>query len=253
MKMYLNGDWVESPVMSPVVSPYSREIVDTVPEASGQQVDQALDAAERAATAMGQLTGYERCQILNRAADLLAARLEDFARTISLEEGKPLSESRGEVGRMPDLLRLCAFEGSQLRGETLPLDAQVATKGKLGFTLRVPCGIVVAITPFNYPLLLVVHKIGPALAAGNAVILKPARQTPLVALKLTKILVEAGLPENGLQCITGSGSDIGPQLCADARVRVISFTGSTAVGQKITQVAGIKKLALELGSNSPLI
>jgi glyceraldehyde-3-phosphate dehydrogenase (NADP+) len=116
MKMYLNGSWVESPVMSPVVAPYSREIVDTVPEATSDQVDQALDAAERATATMGQLTGYERSQILNRAADLLAARLEDFARTISLEEGKPLSESRGEVGRMPDLLRLCAFEGSQLRG-----------------------------------------------------------------------------------------------------------------------------------------
>lgn len=253
MKMYVDGSWVESPVMSPVVSPYSREVVDTVPEATIDQVNQALDAAERATVAMGQLTGYERSQILNRAADLLAARLEDFARTISLEEGKPLSESRGEVGRMPDLLRLCAFEGSQLRGETLPLDAQVATKGKLGFTLRVPCGIVVAITPFNYPLLLVVHKVGPALAAGNAVILKPARQTPLVALKLTQIFLEAGLPESGLQCVTGAGSVIGGRLCADSRVRKISFTGSTAVGEKITQVAGVKKLSLELGSNSPLV
>ena len=253
MKMYVNGGWVESPVMSPVVSPYSREVVDTVPEATSEQVDQALAAAERAAATMGQLTGYERSQILNRAADLLAARLEDFAKTISLEEGKPLSESRGEVGRMPDLLRLCAFEGSQLRGETLPLDAQVATKGKLGFTLRVPCGIVVAITPFNYPLLLVVHKVGPALAAGNAVILKPARQTPLVALKLTQIFLEAGFPENGLQCLTGAGSVIGGRLCADSRVRKISFTGSTSVGEKITQVAGVKKLSLELGSNSPLV
>lgn len=204
MKMYLNGAWVDSPVMSPVVSPYFHEPIDSVPEATPSQVEQALGAAERAAATMAQLTGYERSQILNRAADLVAARLEDLAKTISLEEGKPLSESRGEAGRMPDLLRLCAFEGSQLRGETLPLDAQSATKGKLGFTLRVPCGVVVAITPFNYPLLLVVHKIGPALAAGNSVILKPARQTPLVALKLTQIFLEAGLPENGLQCITGS-------------------------------------------------
>jgi glyceraldehyde-3-phosphate dehydrogenase (NADP+) len=154
---------------------------------------------------------------------------------------------------MPDLLRLCAFEGSQLRGETLPLDAQVATKGKMGFTMRVPCGVVVAIAPFNYPLLLVVHKVGPALAAGNAVILKPAHQTPLVALKLTQILLEAGLPENGLQCVTGSGSTVGACLCADSRVRKISFTGSTVVGEKITRIAGVKKLSLELGSNSPLV
>ena len=253
MKMYVNGRWVDSPVMSSVVSPYFRETIDTVPEATPEQVEQALAAADAAASSMAQLTGYERSQILNRAADLVAARVEDLAKTISLEEGKPLSESRTEAGRMPDLLRLCAFEGSQLRGETLPLDAQVATKGKVGFTLRVPCGVVVAIAPFNYPLLLVVHKVGPALAAGNAVILKPAHQTPLVALKLTQILLEAGLPENGLQCLTGSGSTVGACLCADPRVRKISFTGSTVVGEKITRVAGIKKLSLELGSNSPLV
>jgi acyl-CoA reductase-like NAD-dependent aldehyde dehydrogenase len=253
MKMYVNGRWVDSPVMSSVVSPYFGETIDTVPEATPEQVEQALAAADAAVSSMAQLTGYERSQILNRAADLVAARLEDLAKTISLEEGKPLSESRTEAGRMPDLLRLCAFEGSQLRGETLPLDAQVATKGKVGFTLRVPCGVVVAIAPFNYPLLLVVHKVGPALAAGNAVILKPAHQTPLVALKLTQILLEAGLPENGLQCLTGAGSTVGACLCADPRVRKISFTGSTVVGEKITRVAGIKKLSLELGSNSPLV
>src|SRR5262249_50645067 len=119
--------------------------------------------------------------------------------------------------------------------------------------LRVPCGVIVAITPFNYPLLLVVHKLGPALAAGNAVILKPANQTPLTALEFTRVLQEAGVPENGLQCITGSGSSIGAQLCADARVRKISFTGSTEVGAKIASAAGIKRLSLELGSNSPLV
>jgi len=253
MKMFIDGAWTESPTMSQVVSPFFREVLDTVPEATPAQVERALGAAQQGAIAMSRLTAFERSQILNRAADLLSAQSEDMAKTISLEEGKPLFESRTEVGRMPDLLRLCAFEGAQVRGETLPLDAQSGVKGKLGMTLRVPCGIVVAISPFNYPLLLVVHKIGPALAAGNAVILKPARQTPLVALKLTKILVEAGLPENGLQCITGSGASIGPQLCADVRVRMVSFTGSTTVGQQITQVAGIKKLALELGSNSPLV
>jgi glyceraldehyde-3-phosphate dehydrogenase (NADP+) len=123
----------------------------------------------------------------------------------------------------------------------------------MGFTIRVPCGIVVAISPYNYPLLLVLHKVGPALAAGNAVILKPATQTPLVALKLTQLLLEAGLPENGLQCLTGSGAEIGPALCADDRVRKISFTGSTAVGEQITKVAGVKKLSLELGSNCPMV
>src|SRR5712692_4795178 len=253
MKMYINSQWVEAPKMAPVVSPYFREVVDSVPDATPDQIEQALAAAQKGAAAMAGLTGYERNQILNRAADLLATKMEDFARTVSLEEGKPLSESRVEVGRQPDLLRLSAFEGTQARGETLPLDAHVGTRGKLGMTLRVPCGVVVAISPFNYPLLLVLHKVGPALAAGNAVILKPASTTPLSALKLTQALLEAGLPENGLQCITGSGARIGPVLCADSRVRKVTFTGSTEVGEKLTQVAGVKKLSLELGSNAPLV
>jgi glyceraldehyde-3-phosphate dehydrogenase (NADP+) len=251
--MYISGQWVDSPTMTPIVSPYSGEIVDSVPAATPEQIEQALRAAVKAADAMAKLAAYERYAILMRGAELVAQNVEELARTVSLEMGKPLSESRGEAGRIPELLRLSAFEGSQLRGETLPVEAQAGAKGKLGFTLRVPCGVVVAIAPFNYPLLLVVHKIGPALAAGNAVILKPANQTPLSALMLTRLLIEAGLPENGLQCITGSGSKIGPVLCADARVRKISFTGSTEVGEQITRVAGVKKLSLELGSNCPLI
>ena len=253
MKMFINGHWVDSPRMTEVISPYSGNVVDTAPDATPEQAEQALAAAERAAAAMNKLTAYERNQILVRAADILARRVEDFARIVSLEEGKPLLESRGEVGRMPDLLRLCAFEGSQMRGETLPVDAQAGTRGKVAFTLRVPCGVVVAISPFNYPLLLVLHKVGPALAAGNAVILKPASTTPLTSLKLTEVLLEAGLPEDGLQCLTGAGSKLGPLLCADPRVRHISFTGSTEVGKKLAKVGAGKKLSLEMGSNCPLV
>src|SRR5438093_6952869 len=150
MTMYVHGQWAGSPTMSPVISPFSEEVLDTVPEANPTQVESALIAAEQGAIAMSRLTAYERSQILNRAANILAAQSEEMARTISLEEGKPLFESRTEAGRMPDLLRLCAFEGAQVRGETLPLDAQSGVKGKLGMTLRVPCGIVVAISPFNY-------------------------------------------------------------------------------------------------------
>jgi len=194
MKMYISGHWVDSPTMTDVVSPYSGSVIDRVPDATPEQAEQALAAAERGAAAMGKLTAYERHQILVRAADIFAGRTEEFARTVSLEEGKPLLESRAEAGRMPDLLRLCAFEGSKMPGETLPIDAQAGTRGKVALTLRVPCGVVVAITPFNYPLLLVLHKVGPALAAGNAVILKPASTTPLTSLKLTEVLLEAGLP-----------------------------------------------------------
>ena len=253
MKMYICGKWVDSPKSTTIVSPFSGQPVDTVPAATPEQIEQTLAAAEKGAVAMAKLAAHERSQILNRAADIFAKKVEEFAQTVSLEEGKPLSESRGEASRMPDLLRLSAFEGTQLRGETLPVDAQAGVRGKLAYTVRVPCGIVVAISPFNYPLLLVIHKIGPALAAGNAVILKPASTTPLSSLKLTEVLLEAGLPEHGLQCITGSGAVIGPALCSDRRVRKISFTGSTEVGEQLAKVAGVKKLSLELGSNSPLV
>jgi glyceraldehyde-3-phosphate dehydrogenase (NADP+) len=135
----------------------------------------------------------------------------------------------------------------------LPLDAAFNGAGKLGLAVRVPCGVVVAITPFNFPLLLVLHKLAPALAAGNAVILKPASATPLVALKLTELMIEAGFPPLALQCLTGSGSMLGDRLCSDPRVRKITFTGSTAVGEQITRVAGIKRLSLELGGNAPVV
>ena len=253
MKMYVAGQWVDSPKMLEVKAPYSGEVVDCVPDATSQQLEQALAAAEKGAVAMAQLTGYERSQIMLRAADLVQASVEDFARTITLEEGKPLGESRVEAGRMPDLMRLSAYEGAQIRGETLPLDSQAGVRGKFGFTVRVPCGVIVAISPFNYPLLLVLHKVAPALAAGNAVILKPASYTPLIALKLTEVFLKAGLPENGLQCITGSGSRIGPALCGDPRVRKITFTGSAEVGEQLAKAAGAKKLSLELGSNCPVV
>lgn len=236
-----------------VIAPYTGEVIDEVPHATSADVEKAIATAKLGAVRMAQLTGYDRSQILQRAADMFASQREDLARTISLEEGKPIAEALGEAGRIPDLLRLCAFEGTQLRGETLPVDAQSATHGKLGITIRIPCGIVVAITPFNYPLLLVAHKLGPALATGNAVILKPAERTPLSALKLTRILMEAGLPEGGLQCLNGLGPEIGPQLCSNPAVRKISFTGSSSVGEQITRVAGVKRISLELGSNAPLV
>ncbi|MBT3272556.1 MAG: aldehyde dehydrogenase family protein, partial [Spirochaetales bacterium] len=254
MKMYINSKWTESPKMKPVVQSFTGNTVDMVPQATAEQIDAALAAASKAAAVMAQMPAHERAAILNRAADLIDQRVEELAKLVCLEAGKPIGEARGEAGRIAELLRLAVFEGTQLRGETLPIDAHAgAGRDKLGFTTRVPCGVVVAITPFNYPLLLVMHKIGPALSTGNAVILKPANQTPLAALKLTGILYEAGLPENGLQTITGSGSEIGPALCADPRVRKISFTGSTAVGEQITKIAGVKKISLELGSSCPMV
>jgi acyl-CoA reductase-like NAD-dependent aldehyde dehydrogenase len=252
MKMFLAGEWTDGEGAREVMNPWSGEVIDTVPNATAAQIDRALDAAVQGAAEMRALTAWERSRILNKAADLLESRVDEFARTLSREEGKPLAESLGEVSRCPELIRLSAFEGAQLRGEVLPFDAAPNGAGKFGFTLRIPCGVVVAITPFNFPMLLVLHKVAPALAAGNAVILKPASTTPLVALELTRVMLEAGLPPLGLQCVTGDGAALGRQLCSDHRVRKITFTGSTAVGEEITRVAGVKRLSLELGGNAPV-
>jgi acyl-CoA reductase-like NAD-dependent aldehyde dehydrogenase len=242
-----------SAAVEEIRSPWSGEVVGEAPRATAAEAASAIGVAVERAAIMRGLSAHARAEILNRAADLIEAAVEDLARTISAEEGKPLAEALGEAGRTPTLFRLAASEGARMHGETLPLDAAPGAEDKLGFTLRVPCGVVVAITPFNYPLLLVAHKVAPALAAGNAVVLKPASQTPLTALRLTQLLHEAGLPPEALQTITGPGAELGEALCADERVRKLSFTGSAAVGRRIAAVAGVKKLSLELGANCPVI
>ncbi len=253
MKMYIGGEWVDRSDHMQVRNPFDGSTVDVVPRAGLEDVEQALASAVRGAAVMAALPAYERYRILDRAARLMEARADDLARTITLEEGKTLLEASGEAQRSIQTIALSAEEAKRLYGETLPLDAAPGATGKLGFTLRVPCGVVVAISPFNYPLNLVCHKVGPAIAAGNAVIVKPASDTPLSALKLTEILLEAGLPADGIQCVTGPGGSIGRALCGDARVRKITFTGSRDIGEDICRVAGLKKVTMELGSNSPLI
>jgi glyceraldehyde-3-phosphate dehydrogenase (NADP+) len=219
-----------------------------------EDVDAALTAAAEGARVWARTPAHERMAILTRAAALADERADAIARTISAECGKAITEATTEAGRSGELIRLAAFEGTQLYGETLPLDANRGTGlDKVGFTLRQPCGVVVAITPFNYPALLVLHKVAPALAAGNAVVLKPARTTPLTALALAECLVDAGLPEGVLSVLTGPGGELGDALVTDPRVRKISFTGSTGIGERITRIAGVKKLSLELGASCPVI
>jgi len=253
MKMYLNGQWVDRPRTMSVVNPFDQSVVDTVPRGTAADVDLAVTSAVRGAAAMAKLPAYERYSILRRAADLMAQRAEDLARTITMEEGKVIAEGRGEVGRAVQTITLSSEEAKRLHGETVPLDAAPGAVRQFGFTIRVPVGVVAAISPFNFPLNLVCHKVGPALAAGNAVVLKPAGNTPLSALKLTGILLEAGLPPEAIQCVTGPGGEIGDALTGDPRVRKITFTGSREVGDRICRNAGIKKVTMELGSNSPLI
>lgn len=253
MKMYVAGQWVDKPKKIDVTNPFDGSVVDTVPQADKGDVDRALESATRGAKVMARLPGYERYKILKKAADLLEARVEEFGRTITLEEGKVIAEGRTEASRSVQTLTLSAEEAKRIHGETIPFDGAPGATRQFGFTLRVPCGVVVAISPFNFPLNLVCHKVGPAVAAGNSVVIKPATDTPLSALKLTEILLEAGLPPEAVQCLTGHGGEIGDLLCADRRVRKITFTGSRDVGERICHVAGIKKVTMELGSNSPII
>ena len=253
MKMFIGGEWVENGKAIEVTNPYDGSVIDTVPRAGVEDVDAAIASAERGAKVMAGLPAYRRFEILRKAADLLEERTEDFGRTITMEEGKVITEGRAEVGRAVQTISLSAEEAKRLYGETVPLDAAPTWTGQLGFTLRVPCGVVAAISPFNFPLNLVSHKVGPALAAGNAVIIKPASDTPLSALKLTEVLLEAGVPPEAVQCVTGSGGDIGDTLVSAPRVRKVTFTGSRDVGEHICRAAGLKKVTMELGSNSPLI
>ncbi|MBI3923673.1 MAG: aldehyde dehydrogenase family protein [Armatimonadetes bacterium] len=253
MKMLIAGKWMDKPERTEVINPFDGSVIDTVPKADAWDVDRAVASAERGARAMAQTPACERSVILKKAAELLGARKEEFARTITLEEGKIIGEARGEVSRAIQTLELSAEEAKRLYGETIPLDADPAAGSRFGFTVRVPCGVVVAISPFNFPLNLVVHKVGPALAAGNSVVVKPPSDTPLSALNLAAVLLEAGLPPEGINVLTGPGGAIGDLLCSDRRVRKITFTGSREVGAHICHTAGLKKVTMELGSNSPLI
>ena len=253
MKMHVGTDWVDKSDVIEVKHPYDGSVVDTVPKGDLGDVEKVLATAVRGAEIMAEMAGYERYRLLHRAAELMTERVEDFARTITMEEGKIIGEARMEAGRAAEIINLSAEEAKRLYGETIHLDGGPGVEGKFGFTVRVPCGVVLGITPFNFPLHLVCHKAGPALAAGNSVIIKPATDTPLSGLKLVELLLEVGFPPEAVQCITGPGGEIGEALSSDPRVRKITFTGSRDVGERICQKAGLKKVTMELGSNAPLI
>ncbi len=256
VQLLIGGQWTaaQSGREEDVTSPFDGAVAGAVPVAGAADVDAALSAAVAGAAVWRRTPGHERMRILLEAARLADERVEAVARTISAESGKTITEARGEAGRSGDMIRLAAFEGTQLYGDSLPLDANRGTGfDKIGFTVRQPVGVVVAVTPFNYPALLVMHKLAPALAAGNAVVLKPARATPLTALALAACFVDAGLPDGVLSVLTGSGGELGDALVSDPRVDKVSFTGSTGVGQRITRLAGVKRLSLELGASCPVV
>src|SRR3954467_3849004 len=242
-QLLIAGEWVPGAAgrVEEIRSPYDGHVVGRVAIADVSDADKALAAAEHGAPVWRETPAHARLDVLMRAAALVDQRVEAIAALLSAENGKTITEARGEVGRAGDMIRLAGYEGTQLYGDTLPLDANRGTGlDKIGFTLRQPCGVIVAITPFNYPSLLVLHKVAPALAAGNAVVLKPSRTTPLTAFALAQVFYDAGLPEGVLSVVHGPGAELGDALVTDPRVRKISFTGSTATGERITRMAGIK-------------
>ena len=252
-KLLIDGQWVEGGSALEVKNKYNGDLIGTLPTARREDVDAAIAAAERAEEVVADLPAYRRAEILLRTAMLISERAEDFAKTIATEAGKALKYARAEVDRAVSTFTIASEEAKRLHGETIPLDAVPAGEGYVGFWTRRPVGVIAAISPFNFPLNLVAHKVAPALAAGNTLVLKPASTTPLSALKLCQVLMEAGLPNGAINLVVGSGGTVGEWLVTDPRVDKITFTGSPEVGRHILSVAGIKKVTLELGNTSPVV
>ena len=250
-KLLIAGEWVETGDWQEVRSPYSGEVVGRVAKAGAVEAKAAVDAAERAMA--DPLPAHKRAEILVKSVAGIARRHDEIAAQIAAEAGKPLKAAKVETSRAMSTYTFAAVEARKLAGEVVPMDAAHAGEGKLAFTLREPIGIVGAISPFNFPLNLVAHKIAPALAAGCAVVLKPAGQTPLSALTLAELEDEAGLPAGWLNVLVGPASEIGDVLVEDERVKAITFTGSSEVGWGIRERAARKKVLLELGNATPVI
>ena len=250
-KLLLDGEWIETGEWHEVRSPFSGEVVARVPQAGAAHARQAVDAAARALASP--LPAHERAAILDRVAALLRERADEVAQTICAEAGKPMKAARVEADRAVSTFTMAAVEARRLAGDVVPMDASPAGVGKVAYTMRVPIGVVGAITPFNFPLNLVGHKVAPALAAGCPVVLKPAGQTPMSALLLAELEDEAGLPAGWLNVLVGPSAEIGDVLVEDERVRLITFTGSAEVGWKIRERAARKKVNLELGNATPVV
>lgn len=253
MRMIIGGEWVDRSESIDVRNPFDDSLVDTVPKGSVQDVSQALERAQEGAAINRDLPVHKRYTILMETVRLMQERFNDLAVTIASEGSKTIREARKEVERAINTMTLSAEESKRLHGETIPFDSMPGSENRTGYFVRIPIGIIAAITPFNDPLNLAAHKLGPAIAGGNAVVLKPATVTPLSALKLGECLLDAGLPGPILSILTGSGTELGPALVTDDRVRMVSFTGGVDVGKAITRIAGLKKMSMELGSNSPVI
>lgn len=252
-KLYINGQWQETKDYAELFSPYSNEKIGEIPKASVSDVEAAIEAAADAQEAMEALTAYERAAILEQLVSLFIEHKEQAAKIIAQESAKPLKFALGEIDRTIETYKFAAEEAKRLSGEMIPMDAAKGGSYRLAYTMREPLGVVAAITPFNFPQNLVAHKVGPAIAAGNTVVLKPASQTPLSAFFLAELLAQTDLPKGAFNLVTGSGRTVGDVLVESDKVKMVTFTGSPAVGKGIRDKAGLKKVALELGSNAGMI
>ncbi|MBL8628863.1 MAG: aldehyde dehydrogenase family protein [Rhodospirillaceae bacterium] len=249
--MRIGDQWRESQTYDSIIDPYRHTVVSRSPQSTSIDLNDALEAAQTGAATMAAMPGYERAALIRRALSMLIARKEQIAICMTRETGKALKDSRAEVDRTADTLSLSAEEAIRIEGEHVPLDGTAMGAGKIAMMLRFPVGVIAAITPFNAPLNLAAHKIAPALAAGNSIVIKAPPQAAATVHKLIEVFVDAGVPAGALNSLYGQ--DVGPQLVRDPRVNFITFTGSTRVGAEIKAASGLKRVALELGGAGPAI
>ncbi|MCK9150338.1 lactaldehyde dehydrogenase [Methanobacterium alcaliphilum] len=252
MEMLINGELIDLDEKIDVLNPFNNDIVGTVPLGNSEHIKKAINAANDAKIDLNNMSSRKISEALYNISNEISEKSDDFSKLITLETGKPISAAKDEVKRSVDTFKFAAEESKRIYGESIPLDAGIGGKGFLGFSIKIPLGVVGAITPFNYPLNLAIHKLAPALAAKNAVILKPSLSAPLTAIKLSKIVADY-FPKGSMNVVTGRGSVIGDELVSSDLVNKISFTGGVEVGKRISQKAGMKKITLELGGNDPLI
>lgn len=253
MSIHIASEWIQRDQTIAVRNKYDGRVIDEVTEATPADVERAIEAANGATETMATMPAHERAEILRETSRLISERKDEFAEVMAAEAGKPITTARGEVERAVSTFQLSAGEAERLSGEEIPIDAQPGNGNRIAFTKRFPVGVVAAITPFNFPLNLVAHKFGPAFAAGNTVVHKPATSTPLTAVKLAETLFEAGLPRDALNLVVGSGSTVGEALLNSDDIDHYSFTGSRAVGKRIKERSELAGVSLELGNNSPAI
>ncbi len=252
MKMVINGELVDKNDKINILNPANNQIVDTVPSGSLEDIKRALNAASQSKTVINDMSSRKVSRILYNIYEDVLKNSNKLAQLITLETGKPISDSTDEIKRSVETILLSAEESKRIYGETVPLDACIGGRTALGFTIKVPLGVISAITPFNFPINLAIHKIAPAIAAKNCVVLKPSMKAPLAALKLVQIM-SRHLPPGVINGVTGHSSIIGDEMISSPLVSKVSFTGSIETGLSISKKASMKKITLELGGNDPLV